>query len=131
MEMNQINATQQVQVKNHTTFEIGQGATYCMYSDRVPGTVIEVKGNTVIWREDNAKLLNGVDSGAPDALKFFEGGFVGHTSGEQRYEYSANPDGREYAFTLRKNGHWVKKGEGMRAGDCLVNGRRKYYDYNF
>lgn len=113
------------------TFEVGAGATRIMWSDTQAGTIIEASATKVTWQRDKATLQNGVTSGAEDALTFAPGGFVGHTSGQQRYEYEADPDGTTQVFTLRKNGKWIAAGDPMKNGRRLKAGRSEHYDYNF
>jgi hypothetical protein len=117
--------------KQATQFEVGDGATVVKYSDRNAGTIVEASAKKVVWQRDTATLLNGPQSGEDDALVFSPGGFVGHTSGTQRYEYAPDPDGVTRVFTLRKNGRWVQAGEPMTGGPKLVAGRSEYYDFNF
>lgn len=114
------------------TAKVGEGVTMLYFSDRHAGTIIDVSpsGKTVRVQRDTATLLNGPDSGEPDALVFHAGGFCGHMTGVQRYAYAPDPDGAIYTFTLRKNGRYVRKGESV--GGCrLVSGRSESYDYNF
>lgn len=121
-------ATQTEQV---TKFEVGDGATVRGWSDQRAGTIVEAAEKRVVWQRDKATLLNGVDSGADDALQFAAGGFSGHTSGVQRYEYERDTDGITRVFTLRKNGKWVQQGADYKTGATLVAGRSEHYDFNF
>jgi hypothetical protein len=96
---------------------VGDGATMLGWSDRHPYTVIEVSpnGRTVVVQEDFAVRTD--NYGMSDC---------------QSYEYSRNPDGRTSTVTLRKNGRWVVKGQGLKNGTGFAMGsRRKYYDYSF
>ena len=113
--------------------KVGDGCTIRYYSDRQAATVVEVRGNRVVVQEDDAKLLNGADSGEDDALKFSPGGFLGHTSGKQRWECTKNPDGTKWEFSLRKSGRWVISGERDTNGATTLNveGRFHHYDFNF
>ncbi len=104
---------------------IGDGATECGYSDRHAGTVIARTPATITLQLDKATLLNGYNSGEPDALSFTPGGFFGHTAGVQRYAYERDPDGTTLVFRRRKNGQY------MNNGSRLVPGRNHYYDFNF
>lgn len=116
------------------TFEVGDGATLCLYTDRYACTVVAVSpnGKTITLRRDKATLLNGFESGEPDALVFSPGGFMGHTSGVQRYSYEPNPDGQEFKASLRKNGQWVRCGHATTSpGNRVTAGRHERYDYNF
>ena len=113
--------------------KVGDGVTLNFYTDRKVGTVTKVSssGKTVLVQLDNMELLNGSGSGEPDALTFTPGGFVGHTSGTQRWECTPDPDGAVYKFTLRKNGRYVRSGDSTRTGVNLSEGRHPYYDFNF
>ncbi len=116
------------------TFEPGDGVTWGQGSDCAAGTVVRVTAKTVFVVEDEAKLLNKAGSGEADALNFSPGGFVGHTSGTQRYEYSPG-SGPEIKFTFRGTGRFKQAGAStrgsLRAWGNLSHGRRKHYDYNF
>lgn len=112
-------------------FEVGDGATFCGWSDRKAGTIIAASATKITWQRDKAKLMNGAGSGEPDALHFEPGGFCGHTSGEQRWEYERDEDGMIRVFTLRQNGKWIERGGTLRGGARLIAGRAEHYDYNF
>jgi hypothetical protein len=119
------------------TVNVGDGAAIYGFSDIYAATVIAVSANgkTVTLQRDEAILLNGTQSGAADALTFSPGGFLGHTSGEQRYEFKADPKGATDRFSLRSvNGRavWVRVGESARGGQRATIGRRyHHYDFNF
>ena len=119
-------------------FKVGDLATYTIWTDAKAGRIVAVSqsGNRVTWQEDKATLLNGVNSGEPDALEFSPGGFVGHTSGRQRWQCEPNPEGRKQDFSRRvlKSGWWVWKGVGERTsspGGYLSPGQHPYHDFNF
>jgi len=118
------------------SFKPGDAVSWAHGSDVLSGTVSRVTGNAVYVVEDNAKLLNGVESGAADALHFEPGGFVGHTSGTQRYHYRPGT-GPELAFTARRalGGSFKERGTSsrgsMRGWGILFHGRSKHRDYNF
>lgn len=121
--------------------EVGMGATINHYSDRDAATIIAVSksGRIITVREDHAKLLNGVNSGEPDALEFSPGGFVGHTSGHQRYAYRTNEGGKVTQFSRRERTvrgrvvvSWVEVGRKRGQGSTLTIGIRAHnYDFNF
>lgn len=125
--------------KTETVPVVGMGCTMNQYSDRHAGTVIKVSdsGKTLLVQRDNAVLLNGVDSGASDALEFSPGGFVGHTSGTQRYSYTRDLNGTVTKYTLRtlRNGKKVYKAAGSRTGSSggtlTLGDRSENYDFNF
>lgn len=115
-------------------FKVGDGASWTLYTDTHAGFIIEVSANgeTVKWQAATATLLNGANSDAADKLEFSPGGFVGHTSGIQRYDIKPNPAGEIQTFTLRDNGRWVLAGHGAKQrGNSLSPGLREHYDYNF
>lgn len=117
-------------------FKVGQGVNWGAGTDLKCGTIVKVSasGTTVSVVEDEAVLLNGAGSGAPDALTFTPGGFVGHTSGEQRWEFKPG-DGPVVKFTLRATGRFKLAGTSingsMRGWGNLSAGRAKHYDFNF
>lgn len=111
---------------------VGMGATIRHWSDATAVTITACTASSVTVQEDTAVLMNGPNSGAPDALQCDPGGFAGHTSGTQRWECAPNPNGGCDTFTLRKNGRWVRRGEGMKNGTRLTIGvRAPHYDFNF
>lgn len=111
-------------------FNVGDGATMHLYSDAHAGTIIKAGKSSVVWQRDKAELLNGAESGEPDALKFHVGGFAAHCEGRQRYAYERNENGETITFSRRKNGRWIRKGATM-TGEDLTEGRYEHYDYNF
>ena len=117
-----------------TTFKVGDPVTYTIYTDRDCGWVKEVSpnGKTILVEFAEQKLLNGANSGAPDALQFEPGGFCGHTSGEQRWEITRAQNPAIQKFTLRKNGVWKMPGNSSKSPGCvLTGGHHPYYDFNF
>ncbi len=114
-----------------TQFKEHDGATIHGYTDSKACTVCFASPKEIWIQRDNAILLNGADSGEPDALKFTLGGFSAHCSGVQRYRYERECVGPMIKATLRKNGKWILKGEGMRTGREVTAGRSEHYDYNF
>lgn len=116
---------------------VGGGANVYGYSDVMAYTVISISksGKVAYLQRDNAILLNGCNSGEPDALQFTPGGFVGHTSGIQRYRYEQNPEGEIIRVSLRSKGRlagtWRTKGSGTGAALVRFGERREHYDFNF
>lgn len=95
--------------------EVGMGATRLMWTDRVPCTVIEVRGKVVTVQEDRAERTDNRGQ-----------------SESQEYAYSRNPEGRTHRYSQRKNGAWVREGDTLRGGERLLLGvREKYYDPSF
>ena len=106
-------------------FAVGSGVTVRCYSDRKAATVIKRTARTVTVRYDKQTLLNGGDSGEPDALVFRVGGFCAHVTGRQRWSCEEDPNGRTETFRLTKGG-WTHKD-----GFSLVLGRTPHHDFNF
>lgn len=97
--------------------QVGDGATFLFWSDRAAGTVVEVLdgGKTVGVKRDKATRVD--KNGMSDA---------------QRYEYERDETATTVYFTLRKNGRYVAKGQGMKNGQGVRLGvRDHYYDYSF
>lgn len=104
-------------------------ATMIGHTDRQAHEVVKyVSNGTIEIRRLNAKLLNGAGTKEPDALVFQPGGFVGHTSGTQRYEFSQNAEARVFRIRKHINGHW-KDAHGNRY--VLRNEPEEFYDFNF
>jgi hypothetical protein len=116
-------------------FKVGDKATHTIHTDSHAGYILHVSpnGKTVIFGRSEAKLLNGANSGEHDALEFSPGGFVGHTSGEQRWDIATEPmAGYRDKFTLRSNGRWKIAGGGTYSpGNTLRPGHHPHYDFNF
>jgi hypothetical protein len=116
-------------------FKVGDKATHTTHTDSHAGYIVHVSpnGKTVLFARAEAKLLNGANSGEPDALEFSSGGFVGHTSGTQRWEIADKPnESHRDKFTLRGNGRWKVAGGGTYTpGNTLSAGHYHHYDYNF
>jgi hypothetical protein len=119
--------------------QVGDAATFTTYSDSWACTVEEVRrgGSQLVLRRNKAKLLNGANSGEADALTFEPGGFCGHTSGHQRYEYEEDPGGRIVKVSRRKlpSGKvvWKEVGHPTRSPGCVAHlgHRSEHYDFNF
>ena len=130
-------------------FKVGDGATVHGYSDAAAYTVLKVTRTTVTLQRDKATLLNGTQSGEPDALTFTPGGFCGHTEGRQRYKYEANPEGEIIVAHLKKSprkvslpcGEWEEVNGSLRTqklepfvafkSSRVTPGRFEHYDFNF
>ena len=116
------------------TLNVGDPVTYTIYTDSECGWVDEVSrnGKTVVVEFAKQTLLNGVNSKEPDALHFSPGGFVGHTSGQQRWKIERAASPRKLKFTLRKSGQWKIVGHGTKSPGCVLNkGHYPHYDFNF
>ena len=94
--------------------EVGMGCTFLMWSDRNPGTIVEVvNAKTIVVQRDNAKRL---DNGGP--YPYTE---------SQDYDFSPNVEAEKETFTKRKNGRWVRKGSNMKNGQKIAIGYRSAY----
>ena len=119
--------------------EIGDPWTYVVHTDRHACYLEEISrnGTQLTLREAKATLLNGANSGHPQALDFSPGGFCGHTSGEQIWKIEKNPDGvgAIHKVSLRfVNGHpiWKLVGDSAKSPGCKAfPGHTHYYDFNF
>jgi hypothetical protein len=105
---------------------VGEGVTVCRWSDRDAATIVAVtpSGKSFDIQLDNATLLNGANSGEPDALKMAAGGFAGHTTGVQRWKCEPAPEGPVHRVRLTKRG-W------MLDGQRVIAGRHHHHDFNF
>lgn len=109
--------------------QVGDLVNYSVGSDLFPAVVISLTPKRLKVRTMKATLLNGVNSGEPDALEFSPGGFVGHTSGTQRWDITEDEDGTVRAFSWReKKGQWRMTGFD---NSRLYVGVRHNYDFNF
>lgn len=109
-------------------------ATLLGYSDRHAGWVEQITnlGKRLVFRRGKAALLNGADSGQPDALVSTPGGFCAHVSGTQRWQIEIDPTAGHEIFTFRpSNGRWVRLGESAKNGTRLIPGHSHHYDFNF
>lgn len=113
--------------------QVGTRVSFSGYSDVHPGTVISRTAKRLIVREDKGTLLNGANSGEPDAMKCYPGGFAAHFDGKQRWHIEEDPEGQIVYFTWReKVGKWIRQGSSMKEqGGKLFDGWHKHYDFNF
>lgn len=102
---------------------VGMGATIIMYTDRHACTIVDVRRHganaqgsySVVVQHDRATRTD--THGMSDS---------------QAYTYAPDPLGMMEIYTQRKNGKYVRKGEGMDSGTVLVLGvRDSHYDYSF
>jgi len=125
-------------MENHEP-RVGDGATYTVWSDSFACTVIEVRrnGREAVLQRDKAVLLNGMNSGEPDALVAHPGGFCAHVTGTQRYKYEKDPEGEIFRVSKRtlKSGRivWKLVGKPTKSpgGFATFSGRSAHHDYNF
>jgi len=99
----------------HPAPVVGMGCTVSMYSDRYAATIVEVirKGiapcGVVIQRDMATRTdCNGL-------------------SESQEYSYEMKPQAQKETYSRRKNGTYVKVGEGVSEGTKLIIGQRLHY----
>lgn len=114
--------------------KINDPVTYIVYTDADAGWVSKVSRSGKMVEVEFAKqtLLNGPNSGEPDALDFTPGGFVGHVDGAQRWKIERSSNPMKAKFSLRNNGKWKAVGQPTKSpGCCLIPGHCPHYDFNF
>lgn len=101
---------------------VGMGATITFHTDRTACTVASVSenGKRIETTRDLAERTDlNPDGSAP-------------MTDCQSYKYTTLPDARREAWTIRKDGGWVKEGESLRGGQRICLGfRSEHYDYSF
>lgn len=95
---------------------IGMGVTQCMWSDRRPWEIIEIKDERHITvRELDAKRID--SNGMSEC---------------QEYEYTSNEDNSTTTLFKTKEGRWVERiGRKYGCDGWYVGRAEKYYDYSF
>jgi hypothetical protein len=114
--------------------KVGDPVTYTIYTDADAGWVSKVSasGKTIEVEFAKQTLLNGANSGEPDALHFEPGGFSGTFSGAQRWKLEKDTEPKTAKFTLRKNGQWKIAGFRTKSPGCILRpGHNPHYDFNF
>ena len=102
--------------------EVGMGATITMHTDRHACTIVSVS-------EDGKRIETTADKAIRTDLN--PDGSAPMTDC-QSYRYEPQPDIRRDAWTLRKDGGWVKEGESLRQGQRICLGfRDHHHDYSF
>ena len=97
--------------------EVGMGCTECLWSDRYPYEVIEVKdARHCTVRELDAIVVSGYTN-----------------DGSAEYRYESNPNGRTKTLFLTNKGRWVEKvGRSWKGSSGWAIGyAEKYYDPSF
>lgn len=114
--------------------KVNDPVTYTIHSDSKAGWVNKVSpgGKTVEVEFAKQTLANGANSGEPDALQFSAGGFLGHTSGTQRWLIERDEFPIKEKFTLRKNRQWKIAGHPTKSPGCVLKeGHSPHYNFNF
>jgi hypothetical protein len=114
--------------------QVGDEVTHIHWTDATAGWIKSVSksGNAVVVEYAEQTLLNGANSGEPDALQFHAGGFCGHTSGRQRWKIKRAERTVTQTFKRRSNGRWLVSGQSMTSqGGDLIAGHHPHYDFNF
>lgn len=92
---------------------IGMGVTICYWSDRIPGTIVQISSSkkTIFIQEDYYQRID--NNGLSES---------------QEYQYSRNIDGAIHTATRRKDGSFrISKSKTLVA----LGHRRKFYDFSF
>lgn len=111
--------------------QVGDAVTICLYSDREAYEVVKVSpsGKTLELYPLKATLLNGFNSGEPDALVSHPGGFCHHVTGTQRYRYERYEEKDPRRVSKAR---WSeKRARYQTPRGTLIPGAHKHYDYNF
>ena len=110
--------------------EVGMGATYLMYTDRMPFEVDGKRGKTVVQiRMMRAEL-------DPEfKLDVVPGGFLGHVRNqdEQKYTYSSSEDAgiREIRYSNSKSRTYGPGWYDKNGGRYSIGVVYKFHDYNY
>jgi|SRR5215471_2769688 len=91
-------------------WKVGDGATYCGWSDRNAYTVIAVTRCSITLRRDKATRTD-----------------TNRMSDAQSYTFEPDPEGRVIKARLTKRGWRV----GGQRGAAIIPGRDEFYDYSF
>lgn len=102
--------------------EVGDGVTFLHWSDRDPGTLVEIKRFKSGARKGEISQV-GVQA---DHWEIVSGG---EHNGSATYEYSRNPEAPVVWFKRNNKGQWVKPGN--RSGGLSIGRRERYYDPHF
>lgn len=105
--------------------EVGEGVTYCLWSDKHACTVIARTRCTLTIQRDKAILDPNFKP------EWIPGGFAGHCTNqdEQSYTYERDPNGQIYKCRWsEKNGRFQTGSDGSIR---IARGRHEFYDYNF
>lgn len=90
-------------------FQVGDGVTYTIWTDKVPGTVIAVTPKRVTIRLDKC-----------------------HFDKTGRPLYEPDPEGEIVVFSLRKSGVWKSVGcPSNQRGGRITYGRDYHFDEHF
>lgn len=93
--------------------EVGIGVTMLSWTDRTPGTIVEVGKNYIKIQEDFYKRTD--NNGMSD---------------EQDYEYSPNPNGSIRTYKKNRLGKYTSNGKKDGSG-LIIGHRERYFDYSF
>ena len=115
----------QISREKNREIEVGDGVTYCLYSDKHACTVIKRTAKTLTIQRDRAIRDPNFKP------EYIPGGFAAHcTNNEaQSYTYERNPNGE--IFTC----HWSEKRGRFQCGEDgsvrIIRGRHEFYDFNY
>lgn len=103
--------------------DVGDHAHVCHYSDVSPVTIVKKTATTLTVRFDKA------DQDPSWKPEWIPGGFsaICTNNDEQRWIIEENPNGRTEIFRWHKRSNHYEN----TAGESLIPGWKKHYDYNF
>lgn len=105
--------------------KVGMPATIMFYSDREPGTIIEVKTFKSGLKKDQPKEFV-VQFDHWKVVKGNEG------DGSAQYEYERNPDGRTMTFSFNeKRQRWIEARTEGRGCGVILDHRERHHDPHF
>lgn len=95
--------------------EVGTGVAMLSWTDRTPGTIIEVdpNGKWIKIQEDDYKRID--NNGMSD---------------NQHYEYFRNPNRHIYTYKKNRLGKFTDNGRKDGRG-LIIGHRERYFDYSF
>lgn len=100
---------------------VGMGATRLQYTDRTACTIVAV------LRSSKGEVI-GVEVQEDKWHRTDKNGM----SENQEYLFEPNPAGSRSIYTKRKNGAFIRKGDGSKNGERLHIGKReRYHDFSF
>lgn len=112
----------EIMKEQNRELDLGDGATICLYSDRIAGTIVKKTKCSITIQHDKATLSNDFK---PEIIP---GGFSGHCINQDDQSYAYEKDGNGRLETFRwseKYGRWQKD------SIPVIPGRHQFYDYNF
>lgn len=118
-------AKAKIYTEKNREIEVGDGVTYCLYSDKYACTVIKRTAKTLTIQRDRAIRDPNFKP------EYIPGGFAAHCTNneDQSYTYERNPNGEIFIC------HWSEKRGRFQCGEDgsvrIIRGRHEFYDFNY